>query len=411
MDKSIEERLEGIDMAGLMVNHNIMAINSNRHLGNTSRRLATNLERLSSGLRINRGADDPSGLQISEGLRAEIRSLIVGTRNAEQGTNMIQTAEGALNEVSAILIRMRELAMQSASSTVSDQNREAINAESVQLITEIDRIANSTSYNEQTLLRGFGNVVNTDPVTSTALQSTTTGVIDVKLSAAQSGTYTFLDTDSTDNQITLGNGVVTQTIDIGPALDNDAIGGVVATGSSIIANFDRLGVTLTLSGNRPATLSDPATDGYRDGELDGLSIVIDEGSGGSIQVGTKNRAVDRIELTINDLRATGPTLSLGGLSLSTLSSSRSAISTVDLAIDTIAQIRGDLGAQQNRLGYTIRKNNVAVENMQASESGIRDTDIAETVTDFTRNQILTQSGIALLSQANAIPQNFLSLLQ
>ncbi len=398
-------------MPGLMVNHNIMAINTDRHLGNTSSRLATNLERLSSGLRINRAADDPSGLQVSEGLRAEIRSLVVGTRNAEQGTNMIQTAEGALTEVSAILIRMRELAMQSASSTVSDQNREAINAESVQLVTEIDRIANSTHYNEQALLRGFGNVVDQDPANSTALQSTTTGVIDVKVTGAESGTYTFIDTDPTDNQITMGNGVATQTIDIGPALDNDAAGGVVASGSSILANFDRLGVTLTLSGNRPASLSDPATDGYRDGELDGLSIIVQGGTGGSIQVGPDDRAVDRIELTIDDLRAAGPTLSLGGLSMSTLESARSAISAVDLAIETIAQIRGDLGAQQNRLGYTIRKNGVAVENMQASESGIRDTDVAETVTDFTRNQILTQSGTALLAQANAAPQNFLSLLQ
>ncbi|MBS14636.1 MAG: flagellin [Gemmatimonadetes bacterium] len=398
-------------MPGFMVNSNIMAFNTDRHLGNTSRRLGTNLERLSSGLRINRGADDPSGLQVSEGLRAEIRSLVVGTRNAEQGTNMIQTAEGALNEVSAILIRMRELAMQSASSTVSDQNREAINAESVQLITEIDRIANGTQYNEQTLLRGFGNVVSTDPTASTALQSTTTGLIDVKVTGAESGTYTFIDVGPTDNQITLGNGVATQTIDIGPALDNDGAGGVVATGSAIVANFDRLGVTLTLSGTRPASLSDPATDGYRDGELGGRSIVVEGGTGGSIQVGSENRAVDRIELTINDLRATGPTLSLGGMSLSALEAARSAISTIDLAIDTIAQIRSDLGAQQNRLGTTIRKNNVAVENMTASESGIRDADVTEEVTDFTKNQILTQSGTALLAQANAAPQNFLSLLQ
>ena len=398
-------------MAALMVNHNIMAINTDRHLGNTSSRLSTNLERLSSGLRINRAADDPSGLEVSEGLRAEIRSLVVGMRNAEQGTNMIQTAEGALNEVSAILIRMRELAMQSASSTVSNQNREAINAESAQLITEIDRIANSTTYNEQTLLRGFGNVVSTDPTVSTALQSPTTGVIDVKVTGAESGTYTFIDADPTDNEITMGNGVATQTIDIGPALDNDAAGGVVATGSSITANFDRLGITLTLSGNRPQSLSDPATDGYRDGELDGLSIVVQGGTGGSIQVGSENRAVDRIELTINDLRAAGPTLSLGGVSMSTLESARAAISSVDLAIDTIAQIRGDLGAQQNRLGHTIRKNSVAVENMQATESSIRDADVAEEVTDFTKNQVLTQSGTALLAQANATPQNFLSLLQ
>jgi flagellin len=398
-------------MAGFMVNHNIMAINTDRHLGITSGRLATNLERLSSGLRINRGADDPSGLEVSEGLRAEIRSLIVGTRNAEQGTNMIQTAEGALNEVSTILIRMRELAMQSASSTVSDQNRQAINAESVQLSTEIDRIANSTHYNEQTLLRGFGNVVNTDPAASSALQSDTTGLVNVKVTGASSGTYTFIDLDPTDNQMTLGNGVATQTIDIGPALDNDNIGGVVATGSSITANFDRLGITLTLSGNRPQTLSDPAISGYRDGELEGLSILVEGGTGGSIQVGSDNRPADRIELTINDLRASGPALSLGGVSMSTLESARAAISNVDLAIETIAQIRGDLGAQQNRLDHTIRKNEVAVENMQASESRIRDTDVAETVTDFTRNQILTQSGTALLAQANAVPQNFLSLLQ
>ena len=398
-------------MTGLMVNHNIMSMNTDRHLGNTSRRLATNLERLSSGLRINRGADDPSGLQVSEGLRAEIRSLVAGTKNAEQGTNLIQTAEGALNEVNAILIRMRELAMQSASSTVSDQNREAINAESVQLTTEIDRIANSTTYNEQSLLRGFGNVVNNDPTTSTALQSTTTGVIDVKVTGASSGNYTFIDTDPTDNKITLGNGVATQTIDMGPALDNDAISGVVATGSAIVANFDRLGVTLTLSGNRPATRSDPATDGYRDGELDGLSILVEGGTGGSIQVGSLNRAVDRIELTINDLRATGPALALGGMSMSTLESSQGAISSIDLAINTIAQIRSDLGAQQNRLGYTTRVNEVAIENMTATESSIRDTDVAKSVTDFTRNQILMQSGTALMAQANAVPQNFLSLLQ
>ena len=398
-------------MLGLMVNNNILAINVDRHLGNTSSRLGTNLERLSSGLRINRGADDPSGLVVSEGLRTEIRSLVVGNRNAEQGSNMIQTAEGALNEVSAILLRMRELSMQSASSTVSDQNREAINAESVQLITEINRIANGTQYNEQTLLRGFGHVVNTDPITSTALQSTTTGVTDVKVTGAAAGTYTFVDADPTDNQITMGNGVATQTIDIGPALDIDGAGGVVATGSSVIANFDRLGVTLTLSGNRSASLSDPATDGYRDGELEGLSLVVEGSTGGSIQVGGDNRASDRIEITINDLSATGPTLNLGRLSLSTLESARNALSMVSLAIESVAHIRGDLGAQQNRLEHTIRKNNVAVENMTASESSIRDTDVAETVTDFTKNQVLTQSGTALLAQANAVPQNFLTLLQ
>ncbi len=398
-------------MSALVVNHNIMAINTGRHLKINNRGLGTNLERLSSGLRINRGADDPSGLQVSEGFRAEIGGLLTGTRNAEHGTNLIQTAEGALNEVSAILLRMRELAVQSASSTVNDGNREAINAEVVQLTSEIDRIANSATYNEQTLLRGFGNTVSQDLTASSVLQSTTTGVVDVKVTGADSGNYIFIDSDPTDNQITLGNGVATQTIDLGAALDNDAVGGVVATSSSIIANFDRLGVLITLSGARAATLADPATDGYRDGELNGLTLAVDGGTGGSIQVGADNRAVDRIEITINDLSATGAALALGGLSLSTLESSRSAISSLDLAIQTIAQIRGDLGAQQNRLGHTIRKNNIAIENMTASESSIRDTDVAAEVTTFTKNQVLVQSSTALLAQANAQPQNALSLLQ
>ncbi|MDP6776097.1 MAG: flagellin, partial [Candidatus Latescibacteria bacterium] len=368
-------------MSALIVNHNIMAINTRRHMGLNGRDLSTSLERLSSGLRINRGADDPSGLSVSEGFRAEIGGLIQGTRNAEHGSNLIQTAEGALNEVSAILIRMRELAVQSASSTVNDNNREAINAEFVQLMSEIDRIANATTYNDNTLLRGFGNTLSQDVAVSTALASPTTGVIDANLSAAGSGNYVFIDTAG-DNEITLGNGVATQTIDVGTALDNDAVGGVVATGAAVIANFDRLGITLTLSGQRAAGSSSPASDGYRDGELDGLALVIAGGTGGSIQVGADAQATDRIELTIDDLSASGAALSLNSLSLSTLVGSRSAISALDLAIDTIANTRGDLGAQQNRLAHTIANNNVAVENMQASESLIRDADVAEEVTSF-----------------------------
>ena len=394
-------------MSALRVNNNIMAFNVKRHMGINGRGLGTSLERLSSGMRINRGADDPSGLSVSEGFRAEIRSLTVGTRNAEQGSNLIQTAEGALNEVSAILIRMRELSVQAASSTVNDNNRDAINAEFAQLISEVDRIANSTTYNNTTLLRGLGNTVS--ETVSTALASGTTGVVDVSLAAAQGGTYTFVDTAG-DNSITLGNGIATQTIDIGPQLDNDGTGGVVATGSSIVASFDRLGVTLTLSGARNATEFDPATDGYRDGELDGLELVIESGTGGSIQVGADNKAVDRVELNIEDLSASGPRLNMSGLSVSTLLSARSAISSLDLIIDKVSRTRGDLGAQQNRLEHTIRNNNVAVENMQDTESLIRDTDVAETVTKFSKDQILVQASTAMLAQANAVPQNALALL-
>ena len=208
-----------------------------------------------------------------------------------------------------------------------------------------------------------------------------------------------------------GNGTTTQTIDIGTALDSDAVGGVVATGSSVIANFDQLGVLLTLSGNRNAGAAGPSSDGFRDGDLDGLKLVVDGGAGGAIQVGADAVAADRIEVSIEDMRATGTQLNLGGVSLSTLTSAQGAIDRIDLAVDAVSDARGDLGAQQNRLGYTISKNNVVIENMQASESIIRDADVATEVSEFTRGQILVQSSTALLAQANAVPQNALTLLQ
>ena len=397
----------------LRVNHNIMALNTRRQLLINNRELAKRIERLSSGLRINRAADDAAGLSVSEGMRAELVGFRQAVRNAEHGTNLIQTAEGALNEVSDILIRMRELAVQAASSTLNDTNRTALNAEVVQLVAEIDRIANATSYNSTALLNGFGNTVSEDPAVSTALASGTTGVIDVSITGAGSGTYVFIDDPAaTDNQITLGNGVATQTIDIGPALDTDgAAGGVVATGSSIVANFDRLGIQLTLTGQRDATSAYPLSDGFRDGELNGLTMVVDSGTGGSFQIGPHNRFVDRFEVSIGDMRASGAKMNLSGVSVSTLESARSIITTVDLAINTVAQQRGDLGAIQNRLGFTMRSLENAIENLQASESSIRDADVAEEVSGFTRAQILVQSSTALLAQANAVPQNALTLLQ
>ena len=398
-------------MAGLIVNHNRIAMNSQRHLTNSSRGQAMRIERLSSGLRINRAADDASGLSVSEMMRAEIGGMRAGTRNAEHGANLIQTAEGALNEVSSILLRMRELSVQAATSTVNDNNRDAINAEFTQLVSEIDRIATSTSYNDTSILSGFGNVISQSLTTSTALASGTTGVVDVQLSSAASGTYTFIDSSATDNELTLGNGVTTQTIDLGTALDSDVGGGVVVTGSSVVASFDRLGVQLTLSGQRDASQYDPASDGYRDGDLDGRQILIQGGIGGTIQVGADAVATDRIELNIDDMTASGARLSMSGIALNTLESARSAISSIDLAIDIVSSTRTDLGVQQNRLQHTIRNNNVTIENIQSSESIIRDADVAGEVTQFTRSQVLTQSGTALLAQANAIPQNALTLLQ
>ena len=397
----------------LRVNANLPSINVRRILNINNRDLSTRIERLSSGLRINRAADDAAGLSVSEGMRAEVSGLTQAVKNAEQATNLIQTAEGALNEVNAILIRMRELAVQASSSTLNNSNRESLNAEYTQLINEIDRIGTVTSYNNQAILTGFGNVVDNDPTVSTSLASPTTGVVAVQVSGATAGTYRFIDTAGTnDREITLGNGVATQTIDIGAALDADGAAqtGVVATGSSVLANFDRLGIQLTLSGSQGAEGINPATDGYRDGELDGLDLVIDSGTGGQFQVGPDDGAVHRIEVNITDMRASGVVLNLGSTSIAAQPTAQTSISNVDLAIQNVAQQRGDLGAYQKRLAFNIRANENSIENITASESSLRDADIASEVSAFTRSQILVQSGTALLAQANVMTQNALSLL-
>ncbi len=393
----------------IRINNNIPAINSQRILNITNRDVKLRVERLSSGLRVNRAADDAAGLSVSEGLRGEISGFAQGIRNSEQAIDLVQTAEGALSEMSAIILRMRELAVQSASSTVNDQNREAINAEFAQLVTEIDRIAQVTSYNNTALLAGFGNTV--DEATSSAVTSSaTTGVADIQISGAGVGNYTFIDSSTGDNEITLGNGVASQTIDVGRALDNDGVSGVVASGSAIIANFDRLGIQLTLSGQRAAQGVTPATDGYRDGDLDSETLVVSQGAGGAFQVGPDDTAVHRLQLSISSMRTSDTTLNLSGLSISSRASAQGAIGSIDNSINQLSRTRGDLGAIQNRLSTNIKANGVMLENDQTSESTIRDADIAEEVTSFARGQILIQSGLAAFAQANITAATGLSLL-
>ena len=384
----------------LRVNNNIAAINSRRHLNENNRTLNIRLERLASGLRVNRAADDPAGLSVREGMRAEISGLKMNVQNAEQASNLIQVAEGSLNEINGMLVRMRELAVQSASSTVNDTNRESIQAEFGQIISEIDRIAQASTYNSGTLLTGYGNAVSTNSTVVTA--SNTSGVTDVKISGAATGTYTFVDSAS-DSEITLGNGVVTQTIRMGTLLDGTS----VATGTQVVANFDRLGIQVSLAGVSVAN----ATGDYVDGDLNAQTIVIEGGTGGSFQVGPTDSAFNRIEVSIGDMQATGATLNLGTTSVATISTSRTAITSIDQAITSVSQQRGDLGAFQNRLAFTMAYTENEIENIQASEASISDADVATEVTSFTRAQILSQAATAMLAQANVLPQNALALLQ
>ena len=385
----------------LRVNNNIAAINARRRLNANNRDLNVRLERLSSGLRVNRAADDAAGLSMREGMRAEISGLKMDIVNAEQGSNLLQVAEGSLNEVNAMLIRMRELAVQSASSTLNDLNRESVQAEYTQITQEIDRIALSTTYNDQVLLTGFGNSVATSSSALTA--SNVSGVANVKISGATTGTYNFVDTGA-DSEITLGNGVVTQTTDIGQILDSN---NAVATGTTVVANFDRLGIQVTLAGDAVAN----ATGSYVDGNLTTQNIIIEAGTGGSFQVGPDDGINNRIEVNIDDMRSSGPFLNLNTTSVATITSSRSTITQIDQAITKVSNTRGDLGAWMNRLSFTIAYTENEIENIQNSESSISDADVAAEVTSFTRAQILSQASTAMLSQANAVPQTALALLQ
>lgn len=341
---------------------------------------------LNSGQRINSANDNASLLAVSEGMRAEIGGLTEGTRNTERALDMLRTAEGAMNEIGSVLIRMRELSVQASNGTLTDDNREAANAEFNQLKEHINSVAHSTRYNDQSLLYGFGNTI--DGTTSTALQrQADNGVFQVRISGAQDGTYTFMD-GAEDHTLTLGNGVVTQTLDLGVVLS----GNQVATGTVTIANFDRLGLQVELAGNQVAG----AAGSYADGELDGQTITIVAGTGGDFQLGSTAEAADRLEYDFPDMTTDAGVLNLSLASVNTQASARAAMTTVDLAIDRTARERGAVGAVMNRLDFTISFSSNTIENIQSSESTIRDADFAEETSALSRSQILGQSAQAAM---------------
>ena len=276
---------------GLRINQNIAAQNAYRNLSVTDGQMSKSLEKLSSGYRINRAADDAAGLSISEGLRSQVGGLKVSVRNAQDGISVVQTAEGALTEVHSILQRMRDLSVQAASGGSNDTDAQAAsNTEFQQLSKELDRISNTTKFGSQSLLNG-----------------------------SYSGDFQvdWKDTTSTGGKFTVA-----------------------------------------------------ITQGVNSTSL-GLSTAV----------------------------------------ISTTTGAVSAISSLDTAIKNVSTARATLGAYQNRLEHTINNLNVSVENLSASESRIRDTDMAQEMMNFTRSQILSQAGTSMLSQANQASQSVLSLLR
>lgn len=396
----------------MRINNNIMAFNAQRNLGSSATSMGKSIEKLSSGLRINRAADDASGLVISQKLRAQTSGLRQATRNAQDGISVVQTAEGGLNEVHSMLNRMRDLAVQASNTGANDATaRAAAQAELSQLRTEIDRIGNTTSFGDTKLLNGSFGVTAASATGYDADGSVTvaaggdvvdvnvngTGVVSATISA---GTYASGDALAAEFENQIKSALQGGTAAQAAYADNVSVTATSAgAGFNLEVSIDGLADTETF------TLADNGSDTLL-ADLNFGSVTAASGAGGTFQVGANNTGDDQITVAIGAVSSSD--LSLGTLDLTT--DAASAISTIDAAIASVSTQRGDLGAVQNRLESTIANLQVTSENLAASESRIRDTDVAAEMVEFTRSQILQQAGTAMLGQANAVSSSALRLL-
>ncbi|MBP8984762.1 MAG: hypothetical protein KBG12_03320 [Syntrophobacterales bacterium] len=372
---------------GLRIQNNIAAMNAHRQLTITDSALAKSQERLSSGYRINRAADDAAGLSISQSFRADIASYKVASRNTSEANSLLQVAEGAVDQIGNMLTRLKELATQAASANAGS-NLDKIKAEGNKLLDEINRIAQSTEYAGTKLLNGtFGVTVSSG---STFLPSE--GFVGA--TGMQSGvTYTVLTTGGSG----AGKFNMTVSATIGTQRLSQTLYDVTAPGTNQTKEikFDALGLAVTVNDKFNAN-----ADG---------TIVANTATASVFQVGAKNSQYDQIGIKLDKVTTTA--LGLDSINLQSASAAQASLETVDNAIKTLNTVRGEIGAAQNRLSYAGANLATIIENVQAAESVIRDVDMADEMTSFTKNQILLQAGTAMLAQANMAPQQILSLFK
>lgn len=389
---------------GLRINQNIAAMNAYRNLSVNDGAMAKSLEKLSSGFRINRAADDAAGLAISEGLRSQIGGLKVAVRNAQDGVSVVQTAEGALTETHSILQRMRDLSVQAANDGgLSDDAKGNIQSELSQLKDELTRIADTTQFNGAKLLDG--NYTGTFQVGANQGETISVGV---STSMSASG----LDVDGVDVTVTGTGTSATVTAATGGA--TPAAGTVVTDGSvdyTLSESFDNLSGTLSYGGKSIdlSTVKFEAGSSASD-RLSALNDAIHAKLGSGITA-TASATALTFTGTAASANPTADQLAAVQVGFKQATGASDAIGKIDDAIKTVSTVRADLGALQNRFDHTINNLNVAVENLSASESRIRDTDMAQEMVQFTRAQILSQAGTAMLAQANSAPQSVLQLLR
>jgi flagellin len=424
----------------MSVNTNIAAMNAYRNLSTTNNAMSKSLERLSSGFRINRAADDAAGLAISEGLRSQIGGLTQAVRNTQDGTSVVQTAEGALSESTSILQRMRDLSVQASNSgSLNSTATASIQKEMGQLKQELDRIANTTTFNGTKLLDGSfngsfqvgANAGQTINVTiGTAAGSTGLGVGGVDVTSV--GTYQVAAASAQGKAAaSAASSANASTLTI-MAATNDGFGasGSKATFQALTGTVTFAGKTLDLSSIDYSSVKSTDTAANQSASaLAALNAAASAtwGAAGSAAFShTGSAGTDALVFTgfsqagFTDsagkaVSANGTTYSAQDVANATVSfqagtGASTAITAIDAAITTVSSIRADLGAKQNRFEHTINNLNTTIENTTASESRIRDTDMASEMTNFTRAQVLTQAGTAMLAQANQSTQSILKLL-
>ncbi|WP_225340717.1 flagellin N-terminal helical domain-containing protein [Lysinibacillus capsici] len=421
----------------MRIQHNISALNAHRNLGANNTQASKNLEKLSSGFKINRAGDDAAGLAISEKMRGQIRGLDMATKNSQDAISLIQTAEGALNETHSILQRMRELAVQSSSDTNVNLDRDAIQQEITQLTEELDRISETTEFNTQKLLDGSFSgtfqiganegqelkmdidkmgaaalgLVNTTTIAKDVAESSTTGA---KLA---DGTYTINAAgnkllDAKGNEVgAVAAGVITGTNGAEYKFTTSAS---LASGTLTIKDGKATAQTTLNSassklsaGKYEVVGTQVIKDGKVVGEMVGTgataALTFKQGDGTTL-------SISKADLNLADDLQAGSTFEINGVSVSTRDQASGTITKIDNAITKVSDQRSALGAVQNRLEHTINNLGAASENLTAAESRIRDTDMAKEMMEFTKNNILMQAAQSMLAQANQQPQGVLQLL-
>ena len=389
----------------MVVQHNLTAMNSNRMLGLTTKTQAKSTEKLSSGYKINRAADDAAGLSISEKMRKQIRGLTQASLNAQDGISSVQTAEGALNEVQDMLQRMNELAVKSANGTNSATDRSYIQDEITQLTTEINRVSETTKFNDMYLLKG---------------DTSTTKTVDFYKSgySVKDGTTLYLagsDTALTGADLTnaIAKGEKIYTAAKADGQDDTKLAKKGSDYAYVTKMYDDNGKELSA-----AEAKNAQGDVYADKEhtfaiKTKADYLRNETVNGdltfNLQVGSDSEATNKIGVSIGSMSAAG--IGVAGLNVSTEDDATVAVDTIAAAIQKVSTQRSALGAVQNRLEHTINNLDNVVENTTSAESQIRDTDMATEMVKYSNNNILAQAGQAMLAQSNQSNQGVLSLLQ